>query len=149
MANIQAVAKRAGVSISTVSRVLNGSAHVNHDLKVRVHAAIRELEYRPSSAARSLRANHSTIIGLLISDIQNPFFMGLIQGVEDVAQRNRYSVILCNSDENAEREQQYLEVLYDERIARAIIVPTQEQLPNLALQWHFERAADSREYSPE
>lgn len=131
MANIQEVARRAGVSISTVSRVLNGTARVNDDVKERVQAAIEELGYRPSRAARSLRANHSTIIGLLISDIQNLFFMDLIKGVEDIAQRNGYSVLLCNSDENAQREQQYLEVLYDERVAGLIIVPTREQLRDL------------------
>ena len=131
MANIQEVARRAGVSISTVSRVLNGTARVNDDVKVRVLAAIEELEYRPSRAARSLRANYSTIIGLLISDIQNPFFMDLIKGVEEVALRNGYCVLLCNSDENPQRERQYLEVLYDERVAGLIIVPTREHLRDL------------------
>ncbi|HYT33669.1 MAG TPA: LacI family DNA-binding transcriptional regulator [Ktedonobacteraceae bacterium] len=131
MANIQEVARRAGVSISTVSRVLNGTARVNHDVKERVLAAIEELGYRPSRAARSLRANHSTIIGLLISDIQNLFFMDLIKGVEDVALRNGYGVLLCNSDENSQRERHYLEVLYDERVAGLIIVPTREQLHDL------------------
>lgn len=131
MANIQEVARRAGVSISTVSRVLNGTARVNSDVKERVLAAIEELDYRPSRAARSLRANHSSIIGLLISDIQNIFFMELIKGVEDIALRNGYSVLLCNSDENPQREQQYLEVLYDERVAGLIIVPTREHLNGL------------------
>ena len=131
MANIQEVAKRAGVSISTVSRVLNGTARVNENVKERVLAAIEELDYRPSRAARSLRANHSTIIGLLISDIQNLFFMDLIKGVEDIAQRSGYSVLLCNSDENPQREHQNLDVLYDERVAGLIIVPTREQLRDL------------------
>ncbi len=131
MANIQEVAKQAGVSISTVSRVLNGTARVNDEVKERVYEAIQKLDYRPSRAARSLRANSSTIIGLLISDLQNPFFMEIIKGVEDTAQRNGYSVILCNSDEDALREQRYLEVLFDERVAGAIIVPTHEQLQGL------------------
>jgi LacI family transcriptional regulator len=131
MANIQEVARRAGVSISTVSRVLNGTARVNSEVRARVEAAIEELAYRPSRAARSLRTNHSTIIGLLVSDIQNPFFTGLIKGVEDVAQRRGYSMILCNSDENPQREQQYLAVLSDERVAGVIIVPTREQVRGL------------------
>ena len=128
MATIHDVAKRAQVSISTVSRVLNGTAFVNDDVKQRVEAAIRELHYQPSPAARSLRVNRSRIIGLLISDIQNPFFMSLIQGVEDEAHRNGYSVLLCNSSEDALREQQYLQVLCAERVAGAIIVPTRERL---------------------
>src|ERR1700712_1995608 len=130
MANIQDVAKRAGVSISTVSRVLNNTARVKVEVRQRIEAAIRELEYQPNPAARSLRTNRSRIIGLLISDIQNPFFIQIIQGVEDEALRHDYSLILCNSNEDSQREQQYLEVLYSERVAGAIIVPVREHLPD-------------------
>lgn len=135
MANIQDVARRAGVSVSTVSRVLNGTAHVNAEIRTRVEAAIQEMEYRPSRAARSLRTNYSSIIGLLISDIQNPFFIGLIQGVEDTALQHGYSLLLCNSTENAQREQRYIEVLRDERVAGIIIVPTNEKQPDLGWFW--------------
>ncbi len=128
MATIHDVAKLAQVSIATVSRVLNGTAFVNEEVKQRVEAAIQELHYQPSPAARSLRVNRSRIIGLLISDIQNPFFMSLIQGVEDEAHRQGYSVLLCNSSEDSAREQQYLQVLCAERVAGAIIVPTRERL---------------------
>ena len=128
MANIQDVAKLAGVSISTVSRVLNGTAHVNPDVELRVHEAIQKLQYQPNRAARALRANYSRIIGLLITDIQNPFFTALIRGVEDVAQSKGYSVILCNSDESAHKEQQYIEVLCAEHVAGSIVVPTREQV---------------------
>lgn len=128
MANIQDVAKQAGVSIATVSRVLNGSARVSADVKQRVQATMEALAYQPNPAARSLRSNRSRIIGLLISDIQNPFFLDLIRGVEDEALRNEYSLILCNSSESPQREQQYLEVLYAERVAGVIVVPTREQL---------------------
>ena len=124
MATINDVAKKAQVSISTVSRVLNGTAFVNSEVKKRVEDAIRELAYQPNPAARSLRVNRSRIIGLLISDIQNPFFMSLIQGVEDEAHRNGYSLLLCNSNEDSNKEQQYLNVLCAERVAGAIIVPT-------------------------
>lgn len=128
MATIHDVAKKAQVSISTVSRVLNGTAFVNSEVRKRVEDAMQELAYQPSPAARSLRVNRSRIIGLLISDIQNPFFMSLIQGVEDEAHRNGYSVLLCNSNEDPRRERQYLEVLCAERVAGAIIVPTRERL---------------------
>lgn len=133
MANIQDVAKRAGVSISTVSRALNGRAHVNEDVIARVRLAAQELQYQPSRAARALRANQATIIGLLITDIQNPFFTTLVRGVEDVAQRNGYSLILCNSDEDPQKERQYIEVLCAERVAGAIVVPTREQSRTLTL----------------
>ncbi|MBE3559780.1 MAG: LacI family DNA-binding transcriptional regulator [Ktedonobacteraceae bacterium] len=133
MANIQDVAKLAGVSISTVSRVLNGTAHVNPAVAARVRAAIEELHYQPSRAARTLQTNRSRIIGLLITDIQNPFFITLIRGVEDVAQRSGYSVILCNSDEDPVKERQYIEVLCAERVAGAIVVPTHERQGGLKL----------------
>jgi len=133
MANILDVAKRAGVSISTVSRVLNGKDHVNEDVIMRVRQAAQELQYQPSRAARALRANQTTIIGLLITDIQNPFFTALVRGVEDVAQRNGYSLILCNSDEDPHKERQYIEVLCAERVAGAIITPTREQQRALKL----------------
>jgi LacI family transcriptional regulator len=132
MATIHDVAKLAGVSVSTVSRVLNGTTLVSDELKARVNHAIQELQYRPSRAARSLRANHSTIIGLLLSDIQNPFFLDLMHGVEDVALKHGYSVVYCNSDENPEKEQQYLDILCDERAAGVIIVPTREKHQNLS-----------------
>src|SRR5579859_2309796 len=133
MATIQDVAKHAGVSIATVSRVLNGTTYVNEEVSARVRAAIKELQYQPSRAAQAMRANRSKIIGLLISDIQNPFFTALIRGVEDEANRNGYSLILCNSDENARKEQQYIEVLCAERVAGAIVVPTSENPQKLRL----------------
>lgn len=133
MATIQDVAKRAKVSIATVSRVLNGTAYVNEEVTARVREAVKELQYQPSRAARALRANRATIIGLLISDIQNPFFTTLIRGVEDVAQHNGYSIILCNSDENPRKQRQYIEVLCAERVAGAIVVPTSEQSRELRL----------------
>src|SRR4051812_40082643 len=128
MTNIQDVAKEAGVSIATVSRVLNGNTRVRGDIRQRVEAAMQALSYQPSPAARSMRKNRSRIMGLLISDIQNPFFIELIRGVEDEALRHEYSLILCNSNESPQREKQYLEVLYAERVAGVIVVPTREQL---------------------
>lgn len=133
MATIQDVARQAGVSISTVSRVINGTAAVTPEVAARVRAIIEALDYRPSSAARTMRAQRSKIIGLLISDIQNPFFTGLIRGVEDVAQLNGYSLILCNSDENPHKERQYVEVLCAEQVAGVIVVPTREHMRALRL----------------
>ncbi len=127
MATIQDVAKQAAVSIATVSRVVNGSAAVSPVVAERVRAAVEALRYQPSRAARALRTNRSAIIGLLISDIQNPFFSTLIRGVEDVAQRNGYSLILCNSDENPRKERHYVAVLCAEQVAGAIVVPTRER----------------------
>ena len=128
MTTIGDVAKQAGVSIATVSRVLNGGTGVGDETRKRVQSAMAALDYQPNRAARSLRSNRSRIIGLLISDIQNPFFAGLIRGVEDEALRHEYSLILCNTNESPQREQQYLDVLYMERVAGVILVPTRDQL---------------------
>ncbi|MBX5449351.1 MAG: LacI family DNA-binding transcriptional regulator, partial [Thermogemmatispora sp.] len=133
MATIEDVAKRAGVSISTVSRVFNGTRFVNPVIAERVRAAAQELNYQPSRAARVLRGNRSRILGLLITNIQNPFFTALVRGVEDIAHERGYSVILCNSDEDPQKERQYIEVLCAERVAGAILVPTREHQPAISL----------------
>lgn len=133
MATIQDVARHAGVSIATVSRVLNGTAIVNAATAERVRASMQALQYRPSRAARNLRANRSRIIGLLVADIRNPFATTLVQAVEDVAQHNGYSLILCNSGEDPQRERRYIEVLCAEQVAGAIIMPTRERQTGLGL----------------
>src|SRR5258708_35824454 len=98
------VARLARVSSATVSRVLNNHQYVNDATRDRVLAAIQELAYQPNRVARSLRVNRSRIIGLLISDIQNPFFTALVRAVDDVAFKHQYAVFLCNSDENPDKE---------------------------------------------
>lgn len=126
MANIQEVATRAGVSISTVSRVLNGTARVNAEVAARVRSAMAELHYQPNSAARTLQSNRSRILGLLVTTIQQPFFARLIRGVEDVARQHGYSVLLCNSNGDPARERQNVELLCAERVAGTVVVPTSE-----------------------
>jgi LacI family transcriptional regulator len=133
MATIVDVAEHAGVSTTTVSRVLNGTISVNPEMSAKVRASVAALNYRPSRAARALRSRRAKTVGLLISDIQNPFFTALIRGVEDVAQQNGYSLILCNSDEDPRKERQYLEVLCAEQVSGAIIVPTSEHQPGLKM----------------
>ena len=111
---IKDVARRAGVSAATVSRVLAGKTIVSQELCERVLSAAEELEYQPSRVARSLRVQRSRIVGLIISDIQNPFFTALVRAVEDVAYRNDYGVFLCNSDEDVQKERFYIELLHAE-----------------------------------
>jgi LacI family transcriptional regulator len=104
MATVHDVARRAGVSTSTVSHVVNGTRFVSDELRERVLAAMRELDYTPNAAARMLSLKRSRTIGLIVSDIRNPFFASVARGVEDVAQELGYTLVLCNSDESAERE---------------------------------------------
>ncbi len=124
---IKDVARRAGVSSATVSRVLSNHPHVSPETRERVLQAIEELGYRPSRVARSLRAQRSRIIGLIISDIQNPFFTALVRAVEDVAYEHDYAVFLCNSDESIEKEGLYVDVMRAEHVAGVVISPTQEE----------------------
>ena len=132
-ATIRDVARRAGVSIATVSRVVNGVATVDAALAERVRAACAALHYQPNRAARALAGHHSAIIGLLVTDLQNPFFMEIVRGVEDVAQRNGYLLVLGNSCEDPGKERRYVEVLSAEPVAGAIVVPTRERQPALQL----------------
>jgi LacI family transcriptional regulator len=104
MATVHDVARRAGVSTSTVSHVVNNTRFVSDELRERVQAAMRDLDYTPSAAARSLTTKRAHTIALIVSDIRNPFFASVARGVEDVAQEHGYTLVLCNSDEDAERE---------------------------------------------
>ena len=125
-ARIKDVAHRAGVSSATVSRVLANKPHVSQEMSERVLAAVEELGYQPNHVARSLRAQRAAIIGLIISDIQNPFFTSLVRAVEDVAYEDQYAVFLCNSDEDIEKERLYVDLMYAERVAGVVITPTRE-----------------------
>ena len=123
-AKIEDVARQAGVSTATVSRVLSGKPYVSDDLRERVMSAVQDLNYRPSRVARSLRVQRSSIIGLIVSDIQNPFFTSVVRAVEDTAYQHKFSVFLCNSDENSEKETMYVELMVAEHVAGVILSPT-------------------------
>ncbi len=104
MANIQDVAASAQVSIATVSRVLNESDHkVSKETRKRVLHAIRELDYRPNALARGLLMKKTKTIGIIIPDISNPYYAEIVRGMQDMAERNGYDVILQNTDRNQDR----------------------------------------------
>jgi len=115
-ANIYDVAKRAGVSVFSVSAVINKSGQVSSSLQRRVEAAIRQLNYRPNLLARSLAKQRTHTIGIIVPDIANPFFPLVVRGVEDIAQKAGYSTLLCNSDNQREKEENYLELLLSKRV---------------------------------
>ncbi|TMD38078.1 MAG: LacI family transcriptional regulator [Chloroflexi bacterium] len=124
------VAETAGVSMATVSRVLNGSGPVNAQAAERVRAAIASLKYQPNRAARTLASSRSAFIGLLIADIQNPFFIELMCGIEEEVRQNRYLLIMCSNplDPRTEEQRQYIEILAAAPVAGAIILPIQERM---------------------
>lgn len=124
MATISDVAARAGVSTATVSRALNGKSTVDPKLAARVLAAARDLGYQPNGPARNLRRQEAAVVALIISDVENPFFTAIARGVEDVAHTVGYSVVLCNSDEDADKERRYVDIAIQERAAGVIVSPT-------------------------
>jgi LacI family transcriptional regulator len=115
-ASIYDVARESGVSAFTVSAVINNKSHVSKKLRERVEAAIQKLNYRPNLLARSLAKRKTHTIGMIVPDIVNPFFPMVVRGAEDAAQKNGYNLLLCNSDDNLEKEESALEVLLSKRV---------------------------------
>jgi LacI family transcriptional regulator len=125
MATIYEVAALAGVSPATVSRVLNGRS-VSAEKARLVRKAADTLNFTVNRTARDLRRRHSEVIALLVPDIENPFFTALARGVEDRAQESGYSVVLCNTDDDAEKENKYLEIASSANMAGVILAPSPE-----------------------
>jgi len=123
MTRIKDVAALAGVSTATVSRVLNGKT-VTPGLESAVRDAVAQLGYTPNRTARSLRRRRSELIALVLPDIENPFFTSLARGVEDVARSAGLSVVLCNTDEDVETQEQYLRIADDENMAGVVVAPS-------------------------
>jgi len=124
---INDVAKKACVSKSTVSHVLNSTRFVEDKTRERVLQAIADLDYHPSLAARSLTTNRTGIIGVIVSDATNIFFGDLLRGVEDVLQPKNYSILVCNTDEILERENQYIDLLLRQRVEGIIAAATSQK----------------------
>jgi LacI family transcriptional regulator len=120
MATIYEVAKLAGVSPATVSRVFNGMG-VSEEKALAVREAARQLRFSPNRTARTLRRQESEVIALVIPDIENPYFTELARGVEDVAQSAGYSVVLCNTDSDIDKESTYLQIAISEHMAGVIL----------------------------
>jgi len=126
---IKDVAERAGVSISTVSRVLNGKSkdHMRPETEERVLQAIKELDYSPNRYARVLKRQRTGVIGVLAPDISNPFFSQLLRGVENVAYRHDYLVLTCDAENSLEKENRYIEILIEERVDGVIYISSASQ----------------------
>ena len=120
---IRDVARIAGVSPATVSRVLNGSETVADDLRRRVFDAAERAGYRPNRIARNLRRQKADMIGVIVSDIDNPHFSEAVRVIEDEAFRAGYRLLLCNSDERSDKQRSYLRMLADERVQGVILSP--------------------------
>ncbi|GAA0597235.1 LacI family DNA-binding transcriptional regulator [Streptomyces crystallinus] len=124
MASIKDVAARAGVSVATVSRVLNSHPSVSPEARARVLAAVDGLGYRPNAVARSLRTDQTRTLGLVISDVLNPYFTELARSVEEEARALGYSVIIGNADEQPDLQDHHVRTLLDRRIDGLLVSPT-------------------------
>jgi len=122
-ATIRDVARVAGVAPATVSRVLNNSGYVNERTRARVEEAIAKLGYVPNRLASSLRFKRTGTIGLVLSDVTNPFWTTVARGVEDVASDHGFNVILCNTDESEEEQERYINVLLQKQVDGILLVP--------------------------
>lgn len=124
MANMKQIARMAGVSLGTVSHVLNGSARVREPLRQRVEEAVQSLGYQPSALARGLRRDRTTMIGMVIPDVTNPFFPAVVRGAEDTAFANGYRLVLCNTDNDHSKELAHLNELRTYLPSGLIVIPS-------------------------
>ncbi len=132
MPNIQDVAKHAKVSVMTVSRVLNHSPLVKESTRQHVLQAMRDLNYVPNQLTNALYRGESRTLAVIVPDIRNPFFTAVVRGAEDAANERGYRIILCNTDENPEKEYDYIEMSYSIRVEGiAIMASGDESLSNL------------------
>ena len=121
MATIKDVAALAGISYTTVSHVLNKTRPVSEPVRLKVEEAIARLDYVPSAVARSLKAKSTATIGLLVANSLNPYFAELARGIEDYCERNNYCVILCNCDDDPDKQRSYLRVLLEKRVDGLVV----------------------------
>jgi len=122
MPTMKEVAREAGVSVGTVSNVLNNVSTVSEENRKKVLEAVEKLKYSPNFIARSLKTGHSKSLGLVIPDITNPFYPEVARGVEDKSNQMGYSVFLCNNDRSLDKEKQYIKVLIEKNVDGIILV---------------------------
>ena len=153
MATIKEVAKRARVSVATVSRVVNNSGYVSNDLRERVEEAMQTLQYKPSALARSLRRQETHTIGVLVPSLNQPFFSTLIFAMEKTLFAGDYRTLICSSEEDPLKEATYVDILLRQRVDGVILVPTghstegvthllQAQIPGRADRPRFSQPVD-------
>jgi LacI family transcriptional regulator len=125
-ASIYDVARESSVSVFTVSAVVNNKSHVGKRLRDRVEAAIRKLNYRPNLVARSLAKQRTHTIGMIVPDIANPFFPMVVRGAEDAAQKHGYNLLLCNSDDSLDKEENAIELFLSKRVDGILLTKASE-----------------------
>lgn len=130
--SVRDVARKAGVSVGTVSNVLNSPDKVADKTVLKVQQAISALGFVRNDAARQLRAGKSRSIGLLVLDVRNPFFTDVARGAEEAAAEHQMSILLANSDENHDREKQLLSLFEEQRVAGVLVSPVSSDIAELS-----------------
>lgn len=128
---IKDVAKKANVSATTVSRVIHGNPKVSSEVREKVLKIIKNLSYVPNGNARAIVKKRTNVIGLVFTDISNPFYPPLLRGIENTINKSNFSLILCNTDEDPVKEEKFLRILLEKCIDGLIIVPTKLDVPFL------------------
>ena len=123
---IKDIAKKSGVSIATVSRVLNNNGYASAEIKEKVLSVAKELNYQPNGIARSLKMHRTSTIGIIIPDISNQYFMKISKGIEDVLQKSGYILIFVSSDENPIKEERTLKVLLENRVQGIVLATSSD-----------------------
>lgn len=121
MVTLKDIARKAGVTTTTVSRVINNRGYISEKTREKVCAVMEELNYRPNELARSLSKQHSSSIGVIVPHISHPFFSKLISQLENAAAQRNYKILLCNSKDQPEKEMEYMEMCISNRVAGIII----------------------------
>jgi LacI family transcriptional regulator len=122
-ATVREVARRAGVSAMTVSRVVNGSRRVRPEKRLAVEQAISALSYVPNGLARGLTSRKTSVLGVIVPDVVNPFFAPVVRGAESIARQSGFRVMLCNSESNLDHEGEYIADLLRQRVEGLLIAP--------------------------
>ena len=128
MATIKDVAKLSGVTVTTVSRMLNNRSYVSDKTKKKIRQAMKELNYTPNEIARSLITKKSTLIGLIVPSARHPFFSIIIDYVEHYCSKHNYKLLLCNSNREIEKETEYFDMLNGNKVAGVIIASHTQNL---------------------
>ena len=121
MATLKDVARETGLTVTTVSRVLNNRGYISEETREKVYEAMKKLNYRPNEVARSLSKKSTNTIGVIVPHIRHPYFSELISNLENEASKRGYKMILCNSQEKENKEREYLEMCTSNRVAGIVL----------------------------
>lgn len=121
MVTLKEVAKEAGLTVGTVSRVLNNRGYISDDAREKVYSAMKKLKYHPNEVARSLQGKSTNTIGLIVPHIRHPYFAEMISNIENQAYKKGYQILLCNSQSIEEKEREYIDICTGNRVAGIIL----------------------------